>query len=159
MNQTPIVKTLHWPHEDACQAFAASLSGSDKLANAVICLHGDLGSGKTTFTRYVLQALGVTGRIKSPTYAVVESYECQREGKPLLIWHFDFYRFKEPQEWEDAGFRDIFAAPGLKMCEWPEQAAGFLPAADLDMAIEVHADISRTVTLTAHSDIGRGLLV
>ena len=158
MNQTPIVKTLHWPDEPACQAYALSLSERNQLANAVLCLHGDLGSGKTTFTRYLLQALGVTGRIKSPTYAVLESYELQRKGMPCFIWHFDFYRFKDPQEWEDAGFRDIFTAPGLKVCEWPQQAAGFLPQADLDIAIAVHTDTSRTVTLTAHSANGRSLL-
>jgi tRNA threonylcarbamoyladenosine biosynthesis protein TsaE len=71
------------------------------------------------------------------------------------VWHFDFYRFKDPQEWEDAGFRDIFASPGLKICEWPDKADGFLPASDLDVAIQVHGDDSRTVQLTAHSNTGR----
>lgn len=158
MNQTPIVKTLHWPHEDACQAYALSLSANVHLRHAQLCLHGDLGSGKTTFTRHLLQALGVSGRIKSPTYAVVESYEVERGGTPLFIWHFDFYRFKDPQEWEDAGFRDMFATPGLKICEWPYKAAGFLPQPDLEMALQVNTDDSRTVTLSAHSDNGRSLL-
>ena len=158
MNQTLIVKTLYWPDEQACQTYAASLSERDELADAVLCLHGDLGSGKTSFTRHLLQALGVSGRIKSPTYAVVESYELMLDGQALSIWHFDFYRFKEPQEWEDAGFRDMFAAPGLKICEWPDKAAGFLPQADLDVLLQVNDDESRTVTLTAHSDTGRSLL-
>ena len=158
MNQTPIVKTLHWAEEQACQAFAVSLSAHPALQNATLYLHGNLGSGKTTFTRYLLQALGVTGRIKSPTYAIVESYELMREGQPLLVWHFDFYRFKDPQEWEDAGFRDIFASPGLKICEWPDKAEGFLPPADLDMEIQVNDDDSRSVQLTAHTDTGRQLL-
>lgn len=100
----------------------------------------------------------MSGRIKSPTYAVVESYELERDDKPLSIWHFDFYRFKDPQEWEDAGFRDMFAAPGLKICEWPDKAAGFLPQADLDLLLQVNDDESRTVTLTAHSETGRSLL-
>ena len=125
------------------------------MQNATLYLHGNLGSGKTTFTRYLLQALGVTGRIKSPTYAIVESYEIMREGQPLPVWHFDFYRFKDPQEWEDAGFRDIFAGPGLKICEWPDKAEGFLPPGDMDMEIQVNVDDSRTVQLTAHSDTGR----
>ncbi len=155
MNQTPIVKTLHWPDEQACQTFAVSLSARAGLQNAVLYLHGNLGSGKTTFTRYLLQALGVTGRIKSPTYAIVESYEIMREGQPLPVWHFDFYRFKDPQEWEDAGFRDIFAGLGLKICEWPDKAEGFLPPGDMDMEIQVNVDDSRTVQLTAHSDTGR----
>ena len=158
MNQTLIVKTLHWPDEQACQTYAASLSERDELADAVLCLHGDLGSGKTSFTRHLLQALGVSGRIKSPTYAVVESYEVRLHSKPLLIWHFDFYRFKDPQEWEDAGFREMFAAPGLKICEWPDKAAGFLPQADLDLDLQVNPDDSRNVTLTAHTDTGRSLL-
>ena len=158
MNQTPIVKTLHWPDEQACQAFAQHLSANVHLRQAQLCLHGDLGSGKTSFTRHLLQALGVSGRIKSPTYAVVESYELTLDGQALSIWHFDFYRFKDPQEWEDAGFRDMFAAPGLKICEWPDKAAGFLPQADLDLALQVNADDSRSVTLTAHTGTGRSLL-
>jgi tRNA threonylcarbamoyladenosine biosynthesis protein TsaE len=155
LNQTPIVKTLHWLDEQACQTFAVSLSARAGLQNAVLYLHGNLGSGKTTFTRYLLQALGVSGRIKSPTYAIVESYELMREGQPLLVWHFDLYRFKDPQEWEDAGFRDIFASTGLKICEWPDKAEGFLPQGDLDIDIQVHGDDSRTVQLTARSDTGR----
>jgi len=158
LNQTPIVKTLHWPDEQACQAFAGSLSAHPGLHNAILCLHGNLGSGKTTFTRYLLQALGVTGRIKSPTYAIVESYEPLVSNQVLPVWHFDFYRFKDPQEWEDAGFRDVFASPGLKICEWPDKAEGFLPPSDLDMDIQVDEDGSRTVRLTAHSDTGRQLL-
>jgi tRNA threonylcarbamoyladenosine biosynthesis protein TsaE len=158
LNQTPIVKTLNWPDEQACQSYARSLSDKPCLLDAVLCLHGNLGSGKTTFARYLLQALGVTGRIKSPTYAIVESYELSNALRSFSAWHFDFYRFKDPQEWEDAGFRDIFSAPGLKICEWPDKATGFLPPADLDIDLQVNADESRVVRLTAHSDIGRKLL-
>ena len=96
--------------------------------------------------------------MKSPTYAVVESYELTRNGHDLQVWHFDFYRFKDPQEWEDAGFRDIFAAPGLKICEWPEKAAGFLLTADLEMHWHVNMDDTRALTITANTDLGRGLL-
>ncbi len=92
-----------------------------------------MGAGKTTLVRHLLQALGVTGRIKSPTYAVVEPYELPG----LNIWHFDFYRFADPREWEDAGFRDIFASPGLKLSEWPEKAGAQLPVPDLDIYIAV----------------------
>ena len=97
----------------------ARLAAHPAIANAFIELHGELGAGKTTLVRHLLRALGVQGRIKSPTYAVVEPYEL-----PTLstIWHFDFYRFNDPREWEDAGFRDIFAGPGLKLAEWPEKA-------------------------------------
>ena len=77
---------------------------------------------------------------------------------PLAIWHFDFYRFNDPREWEDAGFRDIFASPGLKLAEWPENAASHLPRADLVMRIEVMADESRQVLMTAQTRLGAALL-
>lgn len=127
-----------WPDEAACQALAARLAEALRPtllsgASLTLELHGTLGAGKTTFTRHLLRALGVQGRIKSPSYAVVEPHELP--GMP--IHHFDFYRFNDPQEWEDAGFRDIFGAPGLKLVEWPEKAAGLLPQADLALHIEV----------------------
>ena len=158
LNETPIVKTLHWPDESACAACAQGLALCPALAQAVVYLHGDLGTGKTAFTRYLLQALGVTDRIKSPTYAVVEPYEVTTGDKVLAIWHFDFYRFNHPQEWEDAGFRDIFASPGLKMCEWPEKALGLLPASDLDIFLSVNTDASRDVRLASNSPLGSDLL-
>jgi tRNA threonylcarbamoyladenosine biosynthesis protein TsaE len=101
----------------------------------------------------LLRALGVQGRVKSPTYAVVEPYEAG--GSP--IWHFDFYRFNDPREWEDAGFRDIFGGPGLKLAEWPERAAGLLPPADLVVHLEVCADDSRRVTVRAQTPLGAEL--
>jgi len=154
----PIVKTLHWPDEPACAAFAQGLALCPALAQAVVYLHGDLGAGKTTFARYLLQALGVTDRIKSPTYAVVEPYEVTTGDQVLAIWHFDFYRFNDPREWEDAGFRDIFASSGLKLCEWPEKVQGILPASDLDIVLSVNTDSSRDVRLLAHSPLGQDLL-
>ncbi len=153
----PIVEsslTLAWADESATHAFAAHWAAQPALANAFIALHGDLGAGKTTLVRHLLQALGVTGRIKSPTYAVVEPYELDA----LNIWHFDFYRFSDPREWEDAGFRDIFASPGLKLAEWPEKAGGLLPLADLAIKIEAMADQSRHVTLTAPTALGQAVL-
>ena len=154
LNHDPIVKRIAWKDEAATQAFAASLAGKAAIRNALIELHGDLGAGKTTFARHLLAALGVQGRIKSPTYAVVEPYELP----DLNIWHFDFYRFSDPREWEDAGFRDIFASPGLKLAEWPEKAAGFIPLADLVIHLNVLEDESRQVTLTAPTVIGQALL-
>jgi tRNA threonylcarbamoyladenosine biosynthesis protein TsaE len=153
----PIVKTLHWSDEQACAAFAQRLALCPALAQALLCLHGDLGAGKTTFTRYLLQALGVTDRVKSPTYAVVEPYEVTANGQNLSIWHFDFYRFNDPREWEDAGFRDIFSSHGLKICEWPDKAQGVLPPADLDIHFSVNADGSRDVRLLAHTELGEAL--
>ena len=150
----PIVKTLHWPDEAATQRFAESLAALPDIGHAFIALHGDLGAGKTTFVRHLLHALGVTGRIKSPTYAVVEPYELPE----INIWHFDFYRFADPREWEDAGFRDIFASPGLKLAEWPEKAAGFLPRADLVIHLEALMDDTRAVRVTAQTPTGLALL-
>lgn len=154
MTHRPIVKTLHWPDEAATQAFANALAAQAGLRQAFIELHGELGAGKTTLVRHLLRALGVTGRIKSPTYAVVEPYELAS----LAIWHFDFYRFQDPREVDDAGFRDIFASPGLKLAEWPQKAAGYLPRADLVIELEVLADESRQVTLRAQTGLGQTLL-
>ena len=125
---------------------------SRKIPTTVIT--GFLGAGKTTLVRHLLRALGVAGRIKSPTYAVVEPHEVPG----LAIWHFDFYRFSDPREWEDAGFRDLFASPGLKLAEWPEKAAALLPPADLVIQLQVQPDESRRVTLTAQTATGAALL-
>ena len=154
VGHAPIVKSLLWPDETATQFFAQALAGQPTLRNAFVELHGDLGAGKTTLVRHLLRALGVPGRVKSPTYAVVEPYELP----DLHVWHFDFYRFSDPREWEDAGFRDIFASPGLKLAEWPEKAAGFLPRADLLIQLEALTDDARQVTLTAQSPLGVALL-
>jgi tRNA threonylcarbamoyladenosine biosynthesis protein TsaE len=151
----PIVETVLWPDELATERFAARLALQPALRNAFIALHGDLGAGKTTLVRHLLRALGVSGRIKSPTYAVVEPYTLP----DLAAWHFDFYRFNDPQEWEDAGFRDIFASPGLKLAEWPDKAAACLPTPDLTVQLLVTEEGIRQVTFNAHSEIGRQLLV
>jgi tRNA threonylcarbamoyladenosine biosynthesis protein TsaE len=149
-----IVKTLKWPDEAATHAFAQSLAARPALGHAMLELRGDLGAGKTTFVRHLLMALGVTGRIKSPTYAVVEPYTLGA----LNIWHFDFYRFNDPNEWEEAGFREIFASAGLKLVEWPEKAGLHLPQADLLIALEVLAGDARGVTLNAFTKTGEALL-
>jgi tRNA threonylcarbamoyladenosine biosynthesis protein TsaE len=143
-----------WHSEDDTTAFAQRLAAQPLLANAFVTLHGDLGAGKTTLVRHLLRALGVQGRVKSPTYTVVEPYELP--GQP--VWHFDFYRFDEPREWEDAGFRDLFAGPGLKIAEWPEKAAALLPPADLDIHITLGEDERRQVTLRANTARGAELL-
>ena len=149
-----IVKRIAWLDETATQAFAQALAQRAAIGNALLELRGDLGAGKTTFVRHLLASLGVEGRIKSPTYAVVEPYTLP---SGLNIWHFDFYRFNDPREWEEAGFRDIFASEGLKLVEWPEKAGEYLPKADLVIAIELQDDESRLVTLTAYTDAGAAL--
>jgi len=104
--------------------------------------------------RHLLRALGVGGRIKSPTYAVLEPYEVGG----VAVSHFDFYRFTDPREWVDAGFRDVFAAPGLKLAEWPGNVAAVLPVADWQMELEPLEGDQRRVTVHAHTDHGRRLL-
>jgi tRNA threonylcarbamoyladenosine biosynthesis protein TsaE len=162
-----IVKRIAWPDESATQAFARALAKQPAIGNALIELSGDLGAGKTTFVRHLLSALGVQGRIKSPTYAVVETYSLALPSdmhsildsiNSINISHFDFYRFNDPREWEEAGFRDIFANLGLKLVEWPEKAGEYLPKPDLQMDIEVLNDESRVVTLNAFTALGAELI-
>ena len=148
-------RNFHWPDEAACAAFAARLAALPALLpTSFIALQGPLGAGKTTFVRHLLRALGVAGRIKSPTFAVLEPYEI--EG--LAVSHFDFYRFADAREWADAGFRDVFAAPGLKLAEWPENAAAVLPVADWQMELEPLDGDQRRVTVHALTEHGRQLL-
>jgi tRNA threonylcarbamoyladenosine biosynthesis protein TsaE len=143
-----------WPDEAACEATATLLAARPGLLDACIELDGPLGAGKTTFARHLLRALGATGRIKSPSYAIVEPYSLP--GGPA--WHFDFYRFGDPREWEEAGFRDLFAAPGLKLVEWPQRAREQLPVPDLRVEIEPRVDGSRSVTLQAFTPRGKELM-
>ena len=155
----------HWPTEAECAASATALARhaarGGPLRHAFVELHGPLGAGKTTFVRHLLHALGVPGRVKSPTYTVLEPYEIALDGDaagPIAVSHFDFYRFDDPQEWEDAGFRDVFAAPGLKLAEWPERAAALLPEADLRIDIEPGEADARTATFSALTATGAELL-
>lgn len=137
MSPHPSSVTLIWSHEADTQAFARRLAALPGVRQAFIELQGDLGAGKTTFVRHLLRELGVQGRIKSPTYAVVEPHEAPQGEEVLRIWHFDFYRFNDPREWEEAGFRDLFASPGLKLAEWPDKAQGMLPTPDLVLQLQV----------------------
>jgi tRNA threonylcarbamoyladenosine biosynthesis protein TsaE len=157
LTHSPILETRSalWPDEAACAAFAQRVASAPALRpDTFIALAGPLGAGKTTFVRHLLRALGIAGRIKSPTYAVLEPYAV--DG--LAISHFDFYRFTDPREWADAGLRDVFAAPGLKLAEWPEHAAAALPVADWQMELEPLDGDQRRVTVHALTDHGRRLL-
>jgi tRNA threonylcarbamoyladenosine biosynthesis protein TsaE len=152
----PILETRNvtWSDEAQCAASARALAAVPSIRNAGIELHGTLGAGKTTFARYLLSALGATGRVKSPTYAIMEPYVLPG----FDAWHFDFYRFNDPQEFEDAGFRDVFSSPGLKLVEWPDKAAGLLPEADLIVSIAFDTNDQREVSFTAQSALGVSLL-
>jgi tRNA threonylcarbamoyladenosine biosynthesis protein TsaE len=153
----PILETraFAWADEAGCAGFASRLAAQADVTGAFIALHGPLGAGKTTFVRHLLRALGVAGRIKSPTYAVVEPHTLPDGGE---VSHFDFYRFNDPREWEDAGFRDIFARPGLKIAEWPALAGDLLPPPDLRLDIDPLDGDRRQVAATAHTPLGVALL-
>lgn len=112
-------------------ALAAALGGG-----MLITLVGDLGAGKTTLARGMLRGLGHQGPVKSPTYAVVEHYQFSS----LYLYHFDFYRFADPGEWETAGFSEYFRDDTLCIVEWPEKVDGLLPQADLSLALSMHDD-------------------
>jgi tRNA threonylcarbamoyladenosine biosynthesis protein TsaE len=115
----------------------------------VISLRGDLGTGKTTFTRGLLRALGYAGRVKSPTYTLVESYEAS--GLDLL--HFDYYRFVDPREWLDAGFNDLFDGHNVCIVEWPERIGILMPPAHLDIFLELDGTRRRVTLLCADAGI------
>ena len=160
-SESSILETRHaaWPDEDACARTARAIAGHAALRDAFVELHGPLGAGKTTFARHLLHGLGVEGAIKSPTYALMEPYRADAAHGGFEIAHCDFYRFDDPGEWEDAGFREVFANPGLKLVEWPEKAAEFLPACDLRVWITPRDDSdARAARFDALSETGRELL-
>ena len=119
----------------------------------VIYLRGELGAGKTTLARGVLRALGYTGKVKSPTYTLVELYNLSK----LYLYHFDFYRLEDPHGWIDAGFREYFTNESVCLVEWPEKASGSLPPADLEVRLEIEG-AGRIATLIANTDAGRRCL-
>ena len=152
-------RLVAWPDEAACATTAGQVATHPALGDAFVELHGPLGAGKTTFARHLLHALGVTGKIKSPTYALMEPYRAGAEAGGFAIAHFDFYRFDDPQEWEDAGFREVFASSGLKLVEWPENAAELLPPCDLRLEIAPHETGEvRSARFEALSARGRELM-
>src|SRR5258706_10945479 len=118
-----------------------------------IYLRGELGAGKTTLVRGILRAFGHEGPVRSPTYALVEVYELSR----LHLHHFDFYRFRDPREWIDAGFRESFNGRTVSLIEWPEKAAGQLPPADLRIDLGLLAT-GRSAELTSSTLAGRKCL-
>src|SRR3954469_11626329 len=146
---TPGPPQLPLASEEATLALGAALA-KGALAGRVLFLSGDLGAGKTTLVRGLLRALGWTGRVKSPTYALVEIYAVSR----LDFYHFDFYRFKDREEWVNSGFREHFNPESLCVVEWPEKAGGLLPPPDLHLTLEL-APTGRRAGFTAHSEAGR----
>ncbi|MDY3330863.1 MAG: tRNA (adenosine(37)-N6)-threonylcarbamoyltransferase complex ATPase subunit type 1 TsaE [Pelistega sp.] len=159
-----LVSTLRifLPDEEATAALAQAMAipinkeisnsyPQEKGLSSAYHLHlkGDLGAGKTAFSRAFLQALGVTGRIKSPTYTLVETYKVSR----LYLYHFDFYRFNESTEWQEAGFRENLLEQAVVLIEWPEKADKSLPKPDVLLHLHYH-DTGRIAELSAYSDKG-----
>ena len=139
---------------DEAQTLALGFAlGKSLQPGLLIFLSGVLGAGKTTLARGVLRGLDYRGRVKSPSYALVELYELSS----LYLYHFDFYRLDNPKGWVDAGFRDCFGTDAVCLVEWPEKAAGTLPAPDLEVQLALAGD-GRDVRLRAHSDEGRRCL-
>lgn len=114
-----------------------------------VYLSGDLGCGKTTLVRALLRALGHAGRVKSPTYALVEAYVISS----LYLYHFDFYRFQSPAEWTEAGLDELFDQAAVCLVEWPEKAGGLLPKPDIELRF-VHAAGGRDVVVQANTEAG-----
>lgn len=141
--------TRHPPDEAAMLALGAELA---KILHPglIIFLRGSLGAGKTTLVRGILRGLGYKEKVKSPTYNLVEVYKISK----LYLYHFDFYRFENPAEWEEAGFRDYFNADSICMVEWPEKVGTLLPPGDLKFFIHI-AEAGRDVEIDAGTEAGR----
>jgi tRNA threonylcarbamoyladenosine biosynthesis protein TsaE len=118
-------------------------------SGGVIYLQGELGAGKTALVRALLRSCGVQGRIKSPSYALLETYKVSS----LYFYHLDFYRFKNPQEWQEAGFRDLFHSNAVVLIEWPEKADGLLPQPDLLINLLYEGE-GRIVNIDAYTQKG-----
>jgi tRNA threonylcarbamoyladenosine biosynthesis protein TsaE len=140
----------HWHIADAATtervgaALGRALSGG-----MVVTLAGDLGAGKTTLVRGALRELGWTGSVKGPTYTLVECYEVSS----LYFYHFDFYRFADPSEWETAGLADYFRRDSACIVEWPERVGDLLPLPDLSIVL-AHAGDGRNMSAASHSPDG-----
>ncbi|PSB91890.1 tRNA threonylcarbamoyladenosine biosynthesis protein TsaE [Candidatus Pandoraea novymonadis] len=151
------------PNENATKAFSAELAKAilRRMITAIsqkhglhIQLCGELGSGKTTLVRALLHSLGHTQHVKSPTYTLCESYHLKTQNGPLSVCHFDFYRFMDPAEWHDTGFREHFNDHVLCLVEWPEKVGGLLGIPDLKLTLEPNDDCRH---LTVHASTRAGL--
>ncbi len=145
--------TLDLPDEAATLGLGARLARA-LVPGLAVWLHGDLGAGKTTLTRGLLRELGFAGRVKSPTYTLVELYGFPR----FNLYHFDLYRFADPDEWEDAGFREYFNATSVCLVEWPDKGGALLPAPDVAVRLDFREGGSvegRSVRIEGYTEAGK----
>jgi tRNA threonylcarbamoyladenosine biosynthesis protein TsaE len=139
-------------------------AGGDKAFYGLqVQLVGDLGAGKTTLVRATLRGLGHTGRVRSPTYTLVEPYVLERPAGELALYHFDLYRFTDPAEWADAGFREYFDSGAICLVEWPQRAGRLLGVPDLVFSLDLDHDSEnegdgRVLVARAYSESGKACL-
>lgn len=119
----------------------------------LIFLQGDLGAGKTTLVRGFLHGRGYTGRVKSPTYTLLEPYRAGRSS----VYHLDLFRINDPEELEAIGIRDYFDGEGICLIEWPEKATALLPVPDLHIMI-TFGHSGRVVSMDPRTPRGAELL-
>ena len=124
-----------------------------------IALVGNLGAGKTTFARHLIQSMGHLGKVKSPTYTLCEPYPLKVNHTEFTAYHFDLYRMKDPLEWQEAGFAEYFDEPGFCLIEWPEKAESTLPPFDIQIELLAGVDENeRSITITALLNDGLSVL-
>jgi tRNA threonylcarbamoyladenosine biosynthesis protein TsaE len=149
--------TLGLDDEAATLAYGARFA-SILASGLTVQLHGDLGAGKTTFVRGVLHGLGHVGKVKSPTYTLVEPYEVELNVKyKCQFYHFDLYRFNSEEEWDAAGFREYFNPHSICMIEWPEKAEHVLPEPDIHVRLSLY-NSGRKLQFSAGSALGKQCL-
>jgi tRNA threonylcarbamoyladenosine biosynthesis protein TsaE len=148
--------TLKLADEQATLKLGADFARSIN-AGMNVYLHGDLGAGKTTFVRGVLHGLGFVGKVKSPTYTLVEPYQIFISQAKVNLYHFDLYRFIDEEEWDAAGFRDYFNPNAVCLIEWSDKAGSLIPQADIDVYLELVGE-GRSVCLIANTMAGKKCL-
>ena len=140
------------PDAEATLRLGAALAAG-VAPGRVLHLRGELGTGKTTLVRGLLRALGHRGRVKSPSYSLLEPYTLSS----LNLYHFDFYRFKDRSEWLSSGFREYFNPDSVCIVEWPERAGEGLAPPDLELRLEFAGE-ARRARLEARTPAGESWL-